>query len=221
MKISIAMCTYNGQAFLGEQLESIAAQTRPPDEMVICDDNSNDTTVKMIETFASTASFPVRLYINSCNLGSTKNFEKAIDLCYGDLIALSDQDDVWSKHKLKKLEDTFSASPEVGLVFTDADLIDEASLDLNLSLWQSFEFDRPEQELIKRGKAFEVFIQRNVATGATMAFRSSLREFFLPIPSDLPYMIHDGWIALVASAVAQVALIYQPTIKYRLHSTLR
>ncbi|MBC7931137.1 MAG: glycosyltransferase, partial [Rubrivivax sp.] len=94
-RLSIAMCTYDGGRYLAEQLASIAAQTRAPDELVVCDDRSRDETTSIVRRFAETAPFPVRLYVNEQNLGSTRNFEKAIGLCEGELIALSDQDDVW------------------------------------------------------------------------------------------------------------------------------
>src|ERR1043166_3411462 len=104
MKLSIALCTYNGAAFLREQLESIAAQTRTPDELVISDDQSTDGTLRLIEEFAETAGFPVRVSVNESNLGTAKNFEKAISLCRGDVIMLSDQDDVWHSDRLESVE---------------------------------------------------------------------------------------------------------------------
>src|ERR687885_1327551 len=100
MKVSVAMCTYNGAAFLREQLQSLAAQARTPDELVVCDDASADATVRVVREFAAAAPFPVRLTVNERNLGSTKNFERAISLCAGDLVALSDQDDLWLPAKL-------------------------------------------------------------------------------------------------------------------------
>src|SRR6266567_6944512 len=107
-RISVAMCTYNGARFLREQLESIAAQSRLPDELVVCDDGSTDETVETIKAFVGRAPFAVRLEINSKNLGSTKNFEKAIGLCEGEIIALADQDDVWKPQKLAVLEATLN-----------------------------------------------------------------------------------------------------------------
>src|SRR6266849_5683432 len=117
------MCTYNGARFLSEQLESIAAQTRVPDELVVCDDGSTDETVEIIKAFVERAPFAVRLEINANNLGSTKNFEKAIGLCQGEIIALADQDDVWYPKKLELLESVFLARPSVGAVFSDADVM--------------------------------------------------------------------------------------------------
>src|SRR4030095_14430308 len=87
--VSIALCSYNGERYLQEQLDSIAGQSRLPDELVVCDDRSLDETAEIIRAFASKVPFPVRLTINERNLGSTKNFEKAISLCRGDIILLS------------------------------------------------------------------------------------------------------------------------------------
>jgi len=92
--ISVALCTYNGELYLREQLESILKQTFPPDEIIICDDGSTDTTIKILEEFRRKSFIPVKVYYNKENLGVSKNFEKAISLCSGDIIFLSDQDDV-------------------------------------------------------------------------------------------------------------------------------
>src|ERR671927_271278 len=107
-KFSVAMCTYNGARFVREQLASIAAQTRPPDELVVCDDCSTDATLECIREFARTAPFPVRVVENEKNAGSTKNFERAVELCEGDFIALADQDDVWLPEKLQRLEEVLA-----------------------------------------------------------------------------------------------------------------
>ena len=217
MKFSVAMCTYNGAAFLREQLASIAEQTRPPDELVICDDRSGDDTPRIIESFAANASFPVRLRVNEHNLGSTENFARAIGLCRGDLIALSDQDDVWMPEKLRLCEQVFAASPRVGMVFTDAEIVDEKLRSLGRHLWNESGFDEKKKKLIREGRAFDVLLPGWWVTGATMAFRSTFRELVLPIPTDIP-MIHDGWISLIIAAVAEVTFIEEPLIRYRQHA---
>src|SRR5262245_47180770 len=125
MRLSIALCTYNGAVYLKEQLDSLAAQTRMPDELVISDDRSTDDTLRLIEEFAATAGFPVRLSVNESNLGIAKNVEKAISLCRGDVILLSDQDDVWHADKLETVEGIFEVKPQLSLVFSNAELVDE------------------------------------------------------------------------------------------------
>src|SRR5438045_2698326 len=98
MKISVALCTFNGQAFINDQLTSIVTQTRAVDEIIISDDNSSDTTTEIIGRFSEKYSCII-LEENKTNIGPIRNFEKAIAACTGDIIFLSDQDDVWDQNK--------------------------------------------------------------------------------------------------------------------------
>ncbi len=208
VRISVAMCTYNGAEFLPAQLESIAAQTRPADEIVICDDGSTDDTTLLISGNV--------LHKNEKNLGTVKNFEKAIGLCSGDVIVLSDQDDVWREDKLALIERAFQKGPNVGLVFSDADIVDEQLNLLGRRMWDEVGFDAHKKKLVAQGRALEVLITGWTVSGATMAFRSKYAKLALPIPTTIP-MIHDGWIALTVAAVSDVAIIDEPLIKYRQH----
>src|SRR5947209_20067608 len=117
MTISVALCTYNGAQYLLNQLTSIEAQTRRPDEVVICDDSSCDGTVELIRSWADAAPFPVRVHVNPRNVGAIKNFERAVSLSCGDLIALADQDDLWYPNKLGVLEQQLGDNPAAGLAF--------------------------------------------------------------------------------------------------------
>lgn len=216
MKISVAMCTYNGADFISEQLESIVAQSRPPDEIVVCDDGSTDETQALLKQFAATSPVPVTLNFNETNLGSVKNFEKAIGLCSGDVIALSDQDDVWRADKLHRIEDAFRKTPRAGVVFSDAEIVDENLKPLERKMWDEVDFDEHKRKLVRAGRALEVLITGWTVTGATMAFRSDFVKLSLPIPEGIA-MIHDGWIALTVAAVAGVVMIEEPLIKYRQH----
>ncbi len=215
MKISVALCSYNGERYIREQLNSIAAQTRLPDELVICDDRSTDATTKIISEFSDSAPFPVRVYLNEKNLGSTKNFERAIGLCEGDIIALSDQDDVWLPVKLRVIEERL-ASAEIGLVFSDATAVDEQLRPLGFTLWQKLGLDEKRQEQIRSGRALDILLPGWTVTGATMAFRAQYRSIAFEIPSNIP-MIHDGWIALTVASVSGIDVIAEPLIKYRQH----
>jgi glycosyltransferase involved in cell wall biosynthesis len=215
MKLSVALCTFNGEKYLLEQLESISAQTRQPDEVVICDDRSSDKTVEIIGSFAEDTAVPVRLEINERTLGSTRNFEQAIRLCSGDVIALSDQDDIWLPEKLRQFEGIFARDPGVGLVFTDAELVDKDMKSLSSNLWD-FTLSKKDRRAMEEGRAFEVLVQRYVVTGATMAFRSNFVDLILPIPVNSAF-VHDAWIALVISAAAKVVALPKRLIKYRQH----
>ena len=216
MRISVAMCTYNGADFLPAQLASIAAQTRPPDEIIVCDDASNDETRALLESFARTSAIPVSLYFSDENAGSVKNFERAIGLCTGDVIALSDQDDVWRNDKLHLVEGSFRQNPAAGMVFSDAEIVDRNLKPVGQRMWGQVGFDAQKQKLMRAGRSLEVLITGWTVTGATMAFRSDYVKLALPIPTNIA-MIHDGWIALTIAAVADVVFIEQPLIKYRQH----
>jgi hypothetical protein len=216
MQISIAMGTYNGAVYLPEQLASIAAQTRLPDEVIVCDDCSTDSTAAIVEEFARRAPMPVKRQINQRNLGSTRNFERAIASCTGDIIALCDQDDVWRGDKLQLIEDAFARAPLAGLVFSDAEIADENLNHLGRRMWAERGLTRAKRKLFDAGRSLDVLIPGWTVTGATMAFRARYKDLILPIPDEIP-MIHDGWIALAIAAVADVKLITEPLIKYRQH----
>ena len=208
------MCTFNGERYLPEQLESFAKQTRPPDEVVICDDQSSDNTLALIRQFA--AAFRVRVESNAQQLGSMKNFEKAIGLCAGDIIVLADQDDVWLSNKLQCLEAEFERAPEVGLVFSDAELIDDEGQGLGRRLWEQIGLGDTERARLNGGNGLIDLLRGATATGATLAFRAKYKSLILPIPENLT-VIHDAWIALIVSCVARVLPLDQPLVQYRQH----
>jgi glycosyltransferase involved in cell wall biosynthesis len=214
-KISVALCTYNGEPFIEKQLASIAQQTRPPEELVVCDDRSTDQTLAIVRAFAANASFPVVVIQNSETLGSTRNFEQAIRLCTGDLIALSDQDDLWFPGRLERSEQEFAAHADAGLVFTDAQLIDEHDQPLDQTLWQRLGFSGERKQALLAGQ-FIVLAKHRFVTGATVMFRAGLRDRCLPVPAG---WIHDEWIAMVIAAFAALRPIDETLIRYRIHGT--
>jgi glycosyltransferase involved in cell wall biosynthesis len=207
------MCTWNGERFLAAQLASITQQTRLPDELVVCDDQSSDRTVSMLREFAATASFPVKVIVNPKNLGYAANFAQAISICTGELIALSDQDDIWHPNRLERSAQEFVDHPESMLVFSDADLIDVKDRPVKRGLWRRVGFNsRRKQDLLQR--RFVVLAKHRFVTGATVMFRATLRQHILPIP---PGWIHDEWIVLIAAGYGDVRPIDQPLIRYRIH----
>lgn len=214
-KISVALCTYNGEDYIKEQLNSFAAQSRLPDEVVICDDHSQDATQEILKDFARRAAFPVNLHFNEQNLGFIKNFEKAIKLCEGEIVVLSDQDDVWEPNKLEIIEKEF-ANPDVGLVYADAAVVDEHLRSLDKTMWQCVNFTGEKQKKVAKGGAFDLLISNGHFLGSSMAFRAKFRDLILPIPLDT-YCFHDNWIALVISTVAKFEIISERLIKYRQH----
>ena len=213
-RLSVALCTYDGARFLREQLDSVARQTRLPYELVVCDDRSSDNTVEIVKAFSSSAPFPVRLYVNEENVGPTKNFEKAIGLCEGDIIALSDQDDVWHPEKLERSEDVLLQTPRAGAVFADADIVDDNLRPLGYQVWKALGFTQVQRGRFARGRALEILLRRNVVQGATLVFRASFKELILPIPVG---WMHDAWIAFLIAASAELAFVDEPLMKYRQH----
>jgi glycosyltransferase involved in cell wall biosynthesis len=212
--LSIAMCTHNGEAHVGEQLDSVAAQTLLPDELIVCDDASTDGTLGVLEAFAGKSPFPVRIHTNPANIGSNGNFEKAITLCTGDVVALADQDDVWLPDKLSRIAEAFSGNPSAGVVFSDASLVDERLQPLGVTLWERVEFTQKRRRQFDAGNAWRVLLERNMVTGATMAFRKRYADLFVPLPSS---WIHDAWIAFIISLYADLVYIDEPLIRYRQH----
>lgn len=214
MRISVALCTYNGEEYLGEQLESILQQTRKPDELVICDDRSSDSTWSILEEFAKQAPFKVRLVRNDSNLGSTENFAKAIGLCDGDIIFMSDQDDFWLPKKLATIMAVFQAQPDCQMVFSDSMVADEQLRPGGKTLWQMLDFSKEEHAEFLQNSGANVLMRRNVATGATMAVsRQGLRHVF---PFSEAW-VHDEWMAFLIAASGKVRLIDEPLIYYRQH----
>jgi glycosyltransferase involved in cell wall biosynthesis len=215
--ISVALCTYNGAEFLPAQLQSLADQTRKPDELVVCDDGSTDQTLSILRAFAaSNPGFEVRIEQNAARLGPSQNFQRTIAACSGSIIALCDQDDIWDPEKLSLIAAEFGKTPNLGLLFSDAEICDDACHPLGYRLWQSVGFTPAMRRRLAQGRAFEVILRQNIVTGATMAFSARLRDLVLPVDK---LWIHDGWIALLASAVAPVAAIARPLVRYRQHAS--
>jgi hypothetical protein len=215
LRSSVALCTYNGAAYLGEQLESIVAQERQPDEVVVCDDASTDATASIIHEFVARARFPVHVRVQPRNVGSRENFACAIGLCQGDVIVLADQDDIWHRDKLRRLLEPLERDPALALVFSDAELIDAAGCPLGERLWEAIRFSPTEQAAFGTGREIDVLLRHHVVSGATIAFRAERRKLVLPIAEG---WVHDGWIALLIAAVARCTALPERLVGYRQHA---
>lgn len=215
MRVSVALCTFNGRRFLGEQLRSLAGQTRVPDELVACDDASTDGTPDLLDAFAREAPFPVRVVRNPANIGTSANFARAVSLCSGDAIFLCDQDDVWAAEKVARFAAAFEAHPGAGLVASDLDVIDESGHPVGRRVWCSLPFTRAQQARVSAGYGPRLWLRYNTLTGAAVAFRADLRDAVLPVPDG---WVHDAWIAFVCGALAPVRLIQDPLTRYRVHA---
>lgn len=214
-RISVALCTWNGEPFLRAQLDSIAAQTASVQEIVVCDDGSTDATARIVRDFAAACRIPVRLEINAARLGVTRNFQKAISLCTGRIIFLCDQDDLWREDKVASLIGCF-ADPGVGLAFSNAEVVNDDLSAAGYSLWQSIWFDADEQRRVRSGHALPVLLRHAIAAGSTLAFRADYLPLILPIP-DLSHC-HDIWITLLIGCVAGICPLDKNLVRHRLHS---
>jgi glycosyltransferase involved in cell wall biosynthesis len=189
-----------------------------PDELIVCDDASTNETVELLRQ-ADGLPFPTEIVVNDRNLGSTKNFEKAIGLCRGNVIALCDQDDYWHSTKLSRIESEFHASPELGLAVSDAWLWDNYTLAMDNETsgglaWSRLPFSPEMQKRFNDRGGADLMLRWNVVTGATAAFRADLRPLLLPIPEC---WVHDAWIGFLAAAVAPAHAIAEPLVVYRQH----
>jgi glycosyltransferase involved in cell wall biosynthesis len=197
MKISIAMATYNGAEYLSKQLQSFIDQTRQPDELVISDDGSADSTMEIVEEFAKTAPFEVRCSRNEQNLGYAGNFNVALMRTTGDLVLLSDQDDVWFPDKISRLVELAENNPAQLVYMNDAALTDA---ELN------------EVGLTKLGQIHSAGLNDHYfVMGCCCAIRRELLDLCLPIPAG--YKAHDKWIVRFADGV-NARLICERVLQY-------
>ena len=216
MKISVGLCTYNGSLYIEKQLDSILHQVDfKVDEIVICDDNSTDETLEILNSFKTNYPSVFSIHINETNFGSTRNFEKAISLCSGDYIFLADQDDVWKQDKIQKTLAVFDANPTAEGVFSNADLIDEKDnlIPSDVTIWDSVFF--LEKELPKPIDFFDIITKNgNVVTGATLCIKNVVKDFIFPFTNDV---LHDEKIAVVLALRKSLFYSTENLISYRIH----
>lgn len=191
MKISIAMATYNGAAHIAAQLQSFASQTRRPHELIVCDDGSTDATLEIVDEFARDVPFDVVVERNATRLGFTGNFSKAMGHATGDVIFLSDQDDVWDSTKIDRVLQAFAANPEQWLVVHDGRLIDPAIDWCGVTMLG--------QVMAGYGTS------RSLITGALTAFRRELQACALPVPDGM--VGHDQWLHHIADLLGKRLVI--------------
>ena len=204
------MAAYNGSAFIVEQIESILRQLGPDDELIIVDDCSSDDTCKLIRGFADPR---IELYVNDRNLGVNSNFEKAILKASGEIIFLSDQDDIWLDGRLESMKAYFS-SKSTSVVASNFQLIDSNGNALKMEWCPDLESEFDGRRLanllgIMRGN-------RNYY-GCAMAFRSAIRPTLLPFPKGVES--HDLWLAIYGNIAGGIRHMEKPTLLHRVHGS--
>ena len=208
MMISIAMTTYNGQKFIREQIDSILRQTIQDFELVVCDDASTDDTWQILKEY-ETKENRISCYRNEQNVGFVKNFERAMSLCKGNYIALSDQDDIWTENHLQVLLENIGNNV---VCCGDSILMENNLLTDRLSVrcgGNILKLDTPEKK-IKR-----ILYHGNVYQGASMLIKSSHIKQILPIPTKF----HDIWIALYGCTHDGLVYVDEIISHYRQHAT--
>ena len=215
-RTGVALCVFNGVRFLREQLDSIARQTQLPDRMAIVDDGSTDGSWEVLQQWAAEAPMPVTLHRNDTNVGVVRNFENAARMLLDkvDIVFFSDQDDAWFPGKLAAFVDAFAADPRLGLVHSDAELVDAAGQSLGTRLFTALRVTDRERREVAAGRAWRAYVKRNLVTGAACACRSEVLERAMPFSPDT---VHDDWISFTAGLVSRVKLLDEPHMAYRLH----
>jgi len=200
--VSIALCTYNGEAYLREQLDSIVNQSYSPIELIAVDDCSTDKTLKILEEYADKYPF-LKLFVNPENLGYIKNFEKALQLCSGDYIALSDQDDIWNLEKIEKQVNTIGNHL---LIYHDSEFVDQNGQSLNRKMSDIMN--------LYSGNQPETFLFFNCISGHSVLMKKELRDELLPFPDAY---FHDWWMGYVATNLGSIDFIKESLVQYRQH----
>jgi len=211
--VSIALTSYNGARYIGEQLESLAHQTLPPAELIVCDDASTDGTLDIVNAFAAKAPFPVRAERNAERLGYRSNFMKAAGLCRSELIAFCDQDDVWMPHKLAECVSTFD-NQDTLLTYHNASVTDAGLKPLG-SLGS-----RAAPRTINPPQSTDPW---SYGLGFAIVFRRCLMDFIGLWPQSMDFNdaryneAHDQWFFFLASSLGTIHYLAEPLALYRQH----
>lgn len=210
-RVSVALATFNGERFLAEQLQSLANQSRLPDELVVSDDGSTDDTLTILENFSKSAPFTVILLPGEGRLGYGQNFRRAFNRCSSNLIAFCDQDDVWWPDKIAKVERLFD-DPAVLLAYHNANVVE---LQRHYPLYRAAQEDQTFSAIPRA--------PFKIVCGLVQMFRADLRRF-----DDLwdhsrdhihpgRLLAHDQWFFFLAHALGGVHYLDEILVDYRLH----
>jgi glycosyltransferase involved in cell wall biosynthesis len=206
-KISVCLATFNGERYLREQLLSILNQISMNDEVIIVDDASSDKTVAIINSLKDNR---ILLYESEKNYGHVKSFSKAIKLSKGDIIFLSDQDDIWTENKYNDVIKTFQNYPKVSMIVHGLSIINSDGILVSKN-WLNFEDTIPNRSiyLIKQIYKTRVF-------GSAVAFRSNILSLLLPFPKFV--YAHDHWITIIATLRGSIKLHSSQLVLRRIHT---
>lgn len=211
MKISIAMAVYNGETYVAEQIASIANQTVKPNEIIVCDDCSTDNSEMIIKNTCKEYALNLIYIRNNENIGFNRNFEKAVNHCSGDIIFISDQDDIWQINKIESIINVFYKHSKVQLVFHDSEVVDNQLKIIMSSFWKHLKYDGSIRSL--RHALF--FENSNRVQGSAIAVRKSFAVKTIPFPKTLVY---DYWLGLCSAYNGVIFPLNMKLLKYRQHN---
>lgn len=210
--VDIAMATYNGEAYIEEQLCSIINQTHTDWTLYISDDGSSDDTTNIIEKYVILDT-RIKLINASKQGGVVRNFNKALEATIADYIMLSDQDDFWHERKiellLNKMSEVENESTSPVLIFSDLELVDDKLVTISDSFYEANKIN-PLNNL-----DFNNLLWSSSVYGCSTIFNRKLLNKSLPFPSSLP--MHDNWLALNSATESGIYYYDIQTIKYRQH----
>lgn len=209
MKISVGVCTHNGEKFIVEQLESIINQTVKPDEIILTDDNSQDNTVNLAGSVLKNSGINYSLCTYDTHQGILKNFQNCLDKCRGDFIFSCDQDDIWMNDKIESFIPYFKDG--CNFVYSNAVVVGAEKNLLENNFWNCYGIDFKKIEV----KEFQKMVLCSLfIAGCNMAFSKTLYDQIRPIPY---HFLHDGWVATCAPLFGKIGFLDKPLIKYRRH----
>jgi glycosyltransferase involved in cell wall biosynthesis len=201
MKLSVCIATYNGEKYIEEQLKSILNQIGQNDEIVISDDDSTDKTLEIIKSFGDSR---IKLLQNNGERPKKliSNFENALFNANGDVIFLSDQDDIWLDGKVNQIMKALESND---LIVSDCTVVDA-----NLGIIHDSFF-----QIRNSGSGLLKNFYKNSYIGCCMAFNRKIYDLILPFPKNIP--MHDWWIGIVAEIYGKIKFLDEKLLLYRRH----
>ena len=211
MKVSIALCTYNSEKFISEQMDSLLSQTVLPDEIVISDDGSTDHTLDIIRSYQTNHKSLIKILNHPGHLGVFKNFPYALDHCEGDIIFPCDHDDVWMNDKIEKHLKAHLEHNDAILVYSNADVVYMTPDHYLYPLWE------PKSILddVNGQASYNSLVYKGHSiAGCCMSFQKKHYQSIVPFPDQI---YHDDWLATTAVIKGKIVGIPESLIKYRQH----
>jgi glycosyltransferase involved in cell wall biosynthesis len=214
--IQILLATHNGEKYLRPLLDSLLAQTVQDFQVLVSDDASSDRTTDILQEYSTRFTGKFRMLSSQARGSAQRNFEYLANNAHADYIMFCDQDDVWLPRKIElSLAAIRGAEHRLGpsvpiLVHSDLKVVDE---NLNVLSGSFFEY----QHLNHYRISFANLLMQNIVTGCTVIINSALLEIFNSRKLPEKIIMHDWWLALIASAFGRIYFIETPTILYRQH----